>query len=79
MHFKKRFGHDFAQSGTIFDRSRIAKDMFYDVMSLLLHMYGTDGSIEFLDKYFMYKGLSMNEIQDYEKIFEEFRSLLKLQ
>ena len=71
-YFKCKFDH----TGTIFDRDVIQKEMFYDVMALLLYMYGGDGSLDFLDKYYKYKKIDMEKIPDYENIFEEFKALL---
>lgn len=73
---EKKFGCNFAHSNTIFDRAVIEKDMFYDVMYLLLCMYGSEGSSDFQDKYYELKRINMNEIQNYKEIFEEFKKLL---
>lgn len=73
---EKYFNSKFDHTGTIFDRAVIQKDMFYDVMYLLLHMYGSDGSLDFINKYTIYKRVNMEKISNYEKIFEEFKSLL---
>lgn len=69
---KARFDH----SGTVFDRARIESDMFYDVMHLMLHMFGGEGTLEFQNKYYIYKKVNMNDIPNYQEIFEEFKQLL---
>ena len=74
---EEKFGFDFDHSGTIFDRDRIQIDTLYDVMSLLLHMYGKSGSIDFMNKYYdVCQGKRMSEIKDYEKIYNEFILLI---
>lgn len=75
---EKCFNQKFDHTGTIFDRSTIEEDMFYDDMHLLLHMYGVDGSQEFIDKYFKYKRTNMNDIPNYQEIFEEFLKLIQI-
>jgi hypothetical protein len=70
------FNSDFAHTNTIFDRARIEEDMFYDVMDLLLHMYGSEGTIEFMDKYYKLRNVNMNRIDNFQEIFEEFKRLI---
>lgn len=72
---EKVFKCDFAQSGTIFDRCRIENDMFYDVMALLLHICCKNGeeALDFVGKYYTYKGKNMSEIPNYADIFAEFK------
>ena len=73
---ENRFHAKFGHSCTIFDRSEIEKDMFYDIMHLLLFLYGGDGTIDFLNKYCDLKRVNMNKIKNYQEIFEEFKELL---
>ncbi len=73
-----QFGAKFDHTETIFDRSRIEKGMFFDILDLLLHMYGGEGSIEFIDKYLDLRGVNMNQISNFEEIFNEFKQLLIL-
>ena len=60
---EKYFNCKFDHTETIFDRSVIQKEMFYDVMHLLLHMYGGEGSLDFLDKYYKFKRFNMEKFQ----------------
>ena len=71
------FNAKFDHTGIIFDRATIERDMFYDVMHLLLHLYGGDGTFEFLDKHHDIKRKDMNQIINFEEIFEEFKKLIK--
>ena len=75
---EKVFKQSFSQTRTIFDRSRIEEDMFYDTMHLLIYMFGTEGSEEFLNKYHKYKRINMNKIPNYQEIFEEFSKLIQI-
>lgn len=74
---EKCFNTEFNHTGTIFDREIIEKDMFYEVIHLLLQMYGGEGSYDFLNKYLWCKRVSMNDISNYQEIFEEFKTLFK--
>ena len=75
---EKQFHAEFDHTGTIFDRSRIQSDMFFDVMDLLLHMYGGEGSVDFIDKYYELRGINMDQIPNYQEIFEEFKGILTI-
>ncbi len=73
---EKELGFDFDHSGTFFDRDVIHKDCFYSVMYFMLHIKGGKGSVEFMNKYYELRGVNMNDIKDYEQIFNEFKSLI---
>ena len=47
-------------------------------MVLLLYKKGAKQGdpYEFMDRIYQYKGVNMNKIPDYEKIFDEFKSLI---
>ena len=71
---RDEFGFDCRPRGTIFDADSIELYMFYDDMNLLLHKKATKDYSEFLDEIYMYKGVNMNKIPNYEEIFEKFKS-----
>ena len=73
---RKEFGFPYRPRGTIFDADAIESRMFYDVMILLLYRKGTKDSTKFQNDIFKYKGINMNEIPNYESIFEEFKTYL---
>lgn len=73
---RKEFGFTDRPRGTIFDADAIESRMFYDVLILLLYKKGTKNSTKFQNAIFKYKGINMNEIPNYESIFEEFKSYL---
>lgn len=73
---RKEFGFHDRPRGTIFDADAIESRMFYDVMILLLYRKGTKDSNKFQNDIFKYKGINMNEIPNYESIFEEFKTYL---
>ena len=73
---RKEFGFPDRPRGTIFDADAIESCMFYDVMILLLYRKGTKDSTKFQNDIFKYKGINMNEIPNYESIFEEFKTYL---
>ena len=62
--------------GTIFDADAIENYMFCDDMVLLLHKKGTGNFNKFIDDNYQHKGKNMNQITNYEEIFEEFNRLL---
>lgn len=65
---EKYFNCGFDHSSTFFDRDIIQAKTFYDVMYLLLHMHGGEGSIDFVNKYAKYQGIRMEDMPDYEKL-----------
>lgn len=73
---RKEFGFEERPRGTIFDADKIESYMFYDLLYLLLYRKSNKEWFGFVDKIFEYKGVNMNQIPEYEKIFEEFKSLL---
>ena len=73
---RKEFGFPDRPRGTIFDADAIESRMFYDVMILLLYRKETKDSNKFQKDIFKYKGINMNEIPNYESIFEEFKTYL---
>ncbi len=75
---RDEFGFDSRPRGTIFDADSIELYMFYDDMVLLLYKKGAKQGdpYEFMDRIYQYKGVNMNKIPDYEKIFDEFKSLI---
>lgn len=73
---RKEFGFPDRPRGTIFDADAIESRMFYDVMILLLYKKGKKDSTRFQDNVLKYQGTNMNQIPDYESIFEEFKTYL---
>lgn len=61
--------------GTRFDATDIENGMFYDAMVLLLKNANIDFS-NFEEKYLQYQDVNMNEIEDCESIYKEFKKLL---
>lgn len=77
---EKVLGYDFDHSGTFFDRDRIHSKYFYSVMFFMLHIKGKDfeGACNFVDKYNKYKDTNIDDIPNYEQIFDEFLKLVDL-
>lgn len=77
---EKKFNNKFDHTNTIFDRSKIEKNMFFNVMHLLLHMDNVDGdqAMDFIDKHLDLFDVNMNDIPDYEDIFEEFSKIVNI-
>lgn len=73
----EEFGFADRPRGTIFDADDIESRTFYDNMALLLHKKAKKDYTDFINSIFDYKGVNMNQISDYEKIFEEFKSYLQ--
>lgn len=74
---EKKLGYNFSHSGTFFSADNIHMKYFYDVMHFILYIMGKDGSIEFLNKYYYdAKDKNMDQIDNYEEIFDEFRKLI---
>lgn len=73
---RKEFGFPDRPIGTIFDADAIESRMFYDDMILLLHKNGKKDSTDFQDKIYEYRGVNMNQIPNYESMFEEFKTYL---
>lgn len=73
---RKEFGFSDRPRGTIFDADAIESRTFYDIIILLLHKKGKKDSTKFQDKIFQYKCINMNQIPDYELIFEEFKTYI---
>ena len=77
---ERKFGMRFDHTNTIFDRSKIEKNMFFNVMHLLLHMDNIDGdrASEFIDKHLDLFDVNMNDISNYEDVFNEFKEIVKI-
>jgi len=75
---ERKFGMKFDHTNTIFDRSKIEKNMFFNVMHLLLHMDNKNGdeASEFIDKHLDLVDVNMNDIPNYEEIYNEFKTLV---
>lgn len=73
---RKEFGFNERPRGTIFDADKIESYMFYDLLYLLLYKKSNKDWSNFANKTFEYKGINMNKIPEYEKIFDEFKSLI---
>ena len=70
------FGFNDRPRGTIFDADAIEHRMFYDDMILLLAKKSKYDSSEFEDEIYEYQGRNMNQIPNYEEIFEKFKSFI---
>jgi len=77
---EKKFEFRFDHTNTIFDRSRIEKNMFFNVMHLLLHMDNNDGdkASEFIDSHLDLFDVDMNNILNFQEIFEDFCKIVKI-
>ena len=73
---RNEFGFNDRPIGTIFDADAIENYMFYDDMVLLLNKKGTGNFNKFINDNYQHKGKNMNQITNYEEIFEEFNRLL---
>ncbi|MCQ2386908.1 MAG: hypothetical protein MJ066_00435 [Clostridia bacterium] len=77
---EKKFGYSFEHTNTIFDRSKIEENMFFNIMHLLLHMNNNDGdrASKFIDAYLDLFNINMNKIPNYQEIFNEFCEIVKI-
>lgn len=77
---RKKFAGDNANvrpRGTIFDADSIELYSFYDCISLVLFYFGNGDYCDFLDRLYPYKGKNIREIDNIDKVFNEFRSYLR--
>ncbi|HCH29019.1 MAG TPA: hypothetical protein DEW35_05870 [Ruminococcaceae bacterium] len=72
----REFGFDGRPRGTIFDADAIETYMFYDIICLLLYRKSNSGWDDFANRICQYKGVNMNQIPEYEKVFDEFKLLI---
>lgn len=70
------FGYDFNHSGTIFSADDIETTHFYDVMNIILYCIGKNNCIQFLNDNYEIKNKDMNQIDNYEDIYQQFLDCL---
>lgn len=75
----KMLDYDFSNSGTFFDADIIESNTFYAVMDFIIFLKGKKDGQDFInDIRKQCRNKRMNEIRNYELIFEEFKERINL-
>lgn len=75
----KMLDYDFSNSGTFFDANIIESNTFYAVMDFIIFLKEKKDGADFINDIREHCGNKrMNEIEDYEFIFEEFKERINL-
>lgn len=70
---RKEFNIEHRPRGTIFDADAIESYSFYDMVNLILMLFGNGDFIDFLNSIFEYKNINMNKINNLDEIMTNFR------